>query len=186
MVFLLSCNELVRIDFLKRIIELNKITPGVWYIAANIINDKRYTLIIDRTIIISVYELSEIKLIILYKTLKQISKSNAILKVINKKEFLLVKVIDQSIIRCFENLHLWKLIELGGILDSYYSNVTSKLLEDSLICIVNGYELIFKIHNDFSIICLVNNTKLEYIIEYYYQESLFLEEILNKLSFIEK
>ena len=78
MVFLLSCNELVRIDFLKRIIELNKITPGVWYIAANIINDKRYTLIIDRTIIISVYELSEIKLIILYKTLKQIGPNTLV------------------------------------------------------------------------------------------------------------
>ena len=79
-------------------------------------------------------------------------------------------------------MHLWILIDLGGLLDSYYSNVTSKLLEDSLICIVNRYELIFKIHNDFSIVCLVNNTKLEFIIEYYYQESLFLEEILNKLT----
>lgn len=173
-------------EFVSKIIELNKTNPGIWIITTNIIKDSRYTLILDNTIIISVYELSEKNLIILYRALKALKGAHGIQKVINKHEFLIVRFYSKEIINYFINSDLWKLYELLEILNQFFY-LKKSVIENNILEVVTKNDVyIFKILNSNYILANNINNKDEIILEYYYARSLFVLEILDKLKICKK
>ena len=78
MVFILSSCEKIKYEYLKKIRDINKVTPGIWIIAGRVFQNIKYTLVLNNTFIISVYELNENKLIAVYKVLKELNKTKGI------------------------------------------------------------------------------------------------------------
>ncbi len=171
--------ESIKIELLKKISNINKSTPGVWIVVSNIFQNKKYTLILDNTLIISIYELTEKKLIMLYKVLKELIKTKSIIKVINKKEFLIVKLRNDEVIFCLTNCSLWKLIDIQEILEKQFKNSIINIIDDYVYVndLINEYNIsnyldkYIKIQN-------INNSK-EIIFEYSYVYKEFEMTILD-------
>jgi hypothetical protein len=171
--------ESIKIELLKKISNINKSTPGVWIVVSNIFQNKKYTLILDNTLIISIYELTEKKLIMLYKVLKELIKTKSIIKVINKKEFLIVKLRNDEVTFCLTNCSLWKLIDIQEILEKQFKNSIINIIDDYVYVndLINEYNIsnyldkYIKIQN-------INNSK-EIIFEYSYVYKEFEMTILD-------
>lgn len=171
--------ESIKIELLKKISNINKRTPGVWIVVSNIFQNKKYTLILDNTLIISIYELTEKKLIMLYKVLKELIKTKSIIKVINKKEFLIVKLRNDEVTFCLTNCSLWKLIDIQEILEKQFKNSIINIIDDYVYVndLINEYNIsnyldkYIKIQN-------INNSK-EIIFEYSYVYKEFEMTILD-------
>lgn len=182
MVLILYKDDIVTKGFLKTIKNIAKTTPGLWIIASNIIKNPKYTCIIDTTLIINVYELSEKKLIILYKVLKILKKSGGILKVLNKKEFLIVHFYNSETIKLCVNNHLWKLLEIEEIIKQQYNITNVEFKKDKLSFKINNIIYYFYINSENNIIYYLENDGLERVLTYTYKRSLFESRILEILS----
>ena len=178
MLFLLE-KEVIKLEVLKKISEINKITPGVWLVASNIIQNIKYTLILNDTLIVSVYELTEKKLIMLYKILKELIKTSGINKIINKKEFLIVKVRDQVVVDCLINSHLWRLIDVKEIIESNFGINQVKMIDNYVLLNLEQeqYKIIVE-NNKYIKLVNINNGK-ELLFEYSYERSTFEMTILD-------
>lgn len=178
--------EDIKLELLKKISEINKTTPGVWIVVSNIFQNKKYTLILDNTLIISIYELTEKKLIMLYKVLKELIKTKSIIKVINKKEFLIVKLRSSVVTYCLTNSSLWKLVDIKGILEKHFKSYPIKIIDDYVYIsdLMNEYQItnyrekyvkIKNINNSFEII-------FEYSYVYKEFEMLILDNFIKLKS----
>ena len=170
--------EIIKLELLKKISIINKTTPGVWLVVSNIIQNRKYTLILNKTLIISVYELTERKLIMLYKILKEIMKTKAISKVINKKEFLIVKLNNNLVIDCLTNSSLWRLIDIKEIIEENFPNCFIKLENDVIKFIVDDIKYEVCIENKYLKLINSNDFK-ELMFEYSYEHKLLEMTLLD-------
>ena len=170
--------EIIKLELLKKISIINKTTPGVWLVVSNIIQNRKFTLILNKTLIISVYELTEKKLIMLYKILKELMKTKAITKVINKKEFLIVKLSNNLIIECLTNSSLWRLIDIKEIIDYNFPNTCSKLENNKITVTIDETKYEFSVDNKYINLLDLNNSK-KIMFEYSYEYKVLEMTILD-------
>ena len=171
--------ETIKLDILNKISNINKTTPGLWIVVSNIFQNRKYTLILNNTLIISIYELTENKLIMLYKVLKQLITSEGIIKVINKKEFLIVKLKNDVVADCLTNCSLWKLVDIKDILEKYFKDFDIKIIDDYIYFndLVDEYQ-ISNYRDKYIKIKNINNNK-ELLFEYSYVYKEFEMTILD-------
>lgn len=94
---------------ISEIIDIISTRPS-WWIIFNvyIINNKRITYKKDTTFIISIYNMKDNHIVILYNILKRFYIIQVISKVIYKKEFVIVHLKDEECFKIMSDLNYWK------------------------------------------------------------------------------
>lgn len=118
----------------------------------NIIHNPKITYINNTTMIISIYELDVTKVIILLEVLKEMKKSELV-KIINKREFLIIHIKDNEILEYLMSKTKWINLIVYKMLSEEYPN-NKVYLKNELIFIDNN-----KIHY------LITDPTQEYILD---------------------
>lgn len=113
-------------------------THPLWWevFIENIINNQKITYINYTTMIISIYELDVTKITILFEILKLMKKKELILKVINKKEFLIIHLSDEVLLDYLTSKTKWINLVVYKILSEEYPS-HKIYLKDELIFVDN-------------------------------------------------
>ncbi len=118
----------------------------------NIIHNPKITYINNTTMIISIYELDVTKVIILLEVLKEMKRSELV-KIINKREFLIIHIKDNEILEYLMSKTKWINLIVYKMLSEEYPN-NKVYLKNELIFIENN-----KIHY------LITDPTQEYILD---------------------
>jgi hypothetical protein len=118
----------------------------------NIIHNPKITYINNTTMIISIYELDVTKVIILLEVLKEMKRSELV-KIINKREFLIIHIKDNEILEYLMSKTKWINLIVYKMLSEEYPN-NKVYLKNELIFIDNN-----KIHY------LITDPTQEYILD---------------------
>lgn len=102
----------------------------------NIIHNPKITYVNNTTIIISVYELDVTKVIILLEVLKEM-KRNELVKIINKREFLIIHIKDNEILEYLMSKTKWINLIVYKMLSEEYPN-NKVYLKNEIIFIDNN------------------------------------------------
>lgn len=109
------------------IIDILKTRPSWWIIyLLYIINDPKVTYQKDTTLIISIYGLKPHRIIILYSILKRFYQLGLIKKVIYKKEFVIVHMIDVEAFRVLSSKDYWKLLLIKYLIEEEHIVIDEK------------------------------------------------------------
>ncbi len=117
--------------FISKIHELASNRPGWWYgFVENVIACPKTTYVKNTTMIINVYAMEVNRVIMLYEVLKQLKLVKAIVKVINKGEFLIVHYYSEKVVEYLVNKYKWTSIFLYERLKELYPASQYSLDED--------------------------------------------------------
>lgn len=161
----------------------------------DIINNSKVTFINNNSIIIGLYELSVSNVIILYEILKILKKNLLIQKVFNKKEFLIIHILDDDVLEYLTNTNNWLKLVVYRILEEEYPN-NKIYLKDELIFIEKNtvYYLVtnpkakMASQNNHKYVYLYKNMHLNHVglldeqIKYYFDKQLFLKKFREYLQ----
>jgi hypothetical protein len=165
--------------------ELNETHPLWWQdFIENIVNNKQITFINNTTLIFGLYELEVNELVILYNILKKFKKGKLLTKVINKREFLIVHINDETIMEYLIDQNKW----LNLIL---YKNLNEIYGANCLILNPTNEETLRFVHQGIVFHFFTNPTKIyksnkyhKYIYLYYNLHIKHLNLLDNQLKYL--
>lgn len=118
------------------VVNVFNVHPLWWEVfIENIIHNQKITYINNTTMIISVYELDITKVIILFEILKEMKKKELV-KIINKREFLIIHIKDMEILEYLASKTKWINLIVYKMLSEEYPN-NKVYLKNELIFIDN-------------------------------------------------
>ena len=118
------------------VVNVFNVHPLWWEVfIENIIHNQKITYINNTTMIISVYELDITKVIILFEILKEMKKKELV-KIINKREFLIIHIKDMEILEYLASKTKWINLIAYKMLSEEYPN-NKVYLKNELIFIDN-------------------------------------------------
>lgn len=144
--------------FHKKTYELSKSYPLKWYhFIYKVINNNKITYFKDTTMIINLIDLDLSLVKITFEILKEYFKETLILKLIYKKEYIIVDFHSVKTKEVFQNKDLWKSIYLYYVIKDNYDDV-SLYLRGIIRKNINEYENIDLIIKDNEKLYLVNSS----------------------------
>lgn len=116
----------------------------------NIIHNPKITYINNTTIIVSVYELDVSKVIMLFEILKEMKK-NELVKIINKREFIIIHIKDEEVLEYLISKTKWINLIVYKMLSEEYPN-NKVYLKNELIFVDSNkiHYLITDPHKEYS------------------------------------